>query len=335
MKTPIVDVNEQRVVTTLYKQEKEVMDFQTGEVVASETNKLTKEKKRERFIKVFIDNMEYIIGSLNRLEKEILWVIMQEMNYHNIIKLDSSLRKSIQMAVSIAQGTASKGLTGFIKKKVLLKISEEHSKDYSINHFTDKEYLVNPQLVGQGSFKELSQMRRVVTTSFDFDNFEAVQEVVTSTSYSDMPSLEDLNNHKIKEIRQIVSDDGKHTEREVVIDEKRDITGKQNDVIDIKPREEKSLFDNTDYEEPSARLEPEEITLTNSIDPNDTVTTYIGLKDNEIELALQNSKTKEAEAKRAQAEAEAKRAQAEAEARKAELEIKRLDLEILRIKNVK
>ena len=326
MKTPIVDVNEQRVVTTLYKQEKEVMDFQTGEVVASETNKLTKEKKRERFIKVFIDNMEYIIGSLNRLEKEILWVIMQEMNYHNIIKLDSSLRKSIQMAVSIAQGTASKGLTGLIKKKVLLKISEEHSKDYSINHFTDKEYLVNPQLVGQGSFKELSQMRRVVTTSFDFDNFEAVQEVVTSTSYSDMPSLEDLNNHKIKEIRQIVSDDGKHTEREVVIDEKRDITGKQNNVIDIKPREEKSLFDNTDYEEPSVRLEPEEITLTNSIDPNDTVTTYIGLKDNEIELALQNSKTKEAEAKRAQAEAEA---------RKAELEIKRLDLEILRIKNVK
>ena len=235
-KNSILDLNQLKTVDTLYKREQETTDFHTGEVVSSQKNTLTREKQRERFIKVFIDNLVYIVDDLDKIEKNVLWQILQEMNFYNIVRIDSSFRKSIQVGSNISQGTSSKVINSLISKKVLLKVTEETCAEYKILHFTGKEYLVNPQLVGQGSFKELSKMRRTITTSFDFDKLEATKEVLTETTYGGLEEFaNNIDNYELKGVEHIESKDKKHLETNIVVG------NKNNEIIEaeVEPQAEK------------------------------------------------------------------------------------------------
>lgn len=233
MSNNIVDLNQLKTVDTLYKREQETTDFHTGEVVSSQKNTLIREKQRERFIKVFIDNLIYVIDDLDKIEKNVLWQILQEMNYYNIVRIDSSFRKSIQVGSNISQGTSSKVINSLISKKVLLKVSEEKCAEYKIMHFTGKEYLVNPQLVGQGSFKELSKMRRTITTSFDFDKLEATKEVLTETTYGGLEEFaNNIDDYELKAVEHIESKDKKHLETNIVVGDKN------NEIIEAEVEEE-------------------------------------------------------------------------------------------------
>lgn len=222
-KNSILDLNQLKTVDTLYKREQETTDFHTGEVVSSQKNTLIREKQRERFIKVFIDNLVYVVDDLDKIEKNVLWQILQEMNYYNVVRIDSSFRKSIQVGSNISQGTSSKVINSLISKKVLLKVTEETCAEYKILHFTGKEYLVNPQLVGQGSFKELSKMRRTITTSFDFDKLEATKEVLTETTYGGLEEFaNNINDYELKSVDHVESNDKKHMETSIVVGNKND-----------------------------------------------------------------------------------------------------------------
>lgn len=70
-KLQIKDINDTKNATTLLKNEKEIIDYQTGEIISREDVKVTKEKNREKFIKIFIDNLDYVIEALKPIEKGI------------------------------------------------------------------------------------------------------------------------------------------------------------------------------------------------------------------------------------------------------------------------
>lgn len=240
----IKDINKTKETTTLIKSEKELVNHETGEVISREDTKITKEKNREKFIKIFIDNLDYIIEALKPIEKSIFFVLMHEMNYYNVINLSSTIRKTAQVALGLSQPAVSKGITALIEKKVLLKIEKEEAKKFNIAFYTGKEYLVNPQLIGSGSFKELSKIRRVITTTFDFDTFNATKEIDTSCVYSDYNEVEkNLDKHEIKQINQINSFDGKIKKTEIFIGEK-DKTN-SDDIIDIDVEQKANLIINT------------------------------------------------------------------------------------------
>ena len=194
----------------LLKKERETINHQTGELISKEDLKISKEKNREKFIKVFIDNLNYIIGALKPIEKSIFFVLMHQMNYHNIISLNSTIRKTIQISLGLSQSAVSKGINALIEKKVLLKVDEENAEKFHISFWTDREFLINPQLIGSGSFKELSKIRRVITTTFDFDTFEATKEIDSAYVYSDFEEVgQNLENYEIKQIENKSSSDQK------------------------------------------------------------------------------------------------------------------------------
>ena len=205
----------------LLKKERETINHQTGELISKEDLKISKEKNREKFIKVFIDNLDYIIEALKPIEKSIFFVLMYQMNYHNIISLNSTIRKTIQISLGLSQSAVSKGINALIEKKVLLKVEEENAEKFHISFWTDREFLINPQLIGSGSFKELSKIRRVITTTFDFDTFEATKEIDSAYVYSDFEEVgQNLENYEIKQIENKSSSDQKNSETQILIGEK-------------------------------------------------------------------------------------------------------------------
>lgn len=205
----------------LLKKERETINHQTGELISKEDLKISKEKNREKFIKVFIDNLDYIIEALKPIEKSIFFVLMHQMNYHNITSLNSTIRKTIQISLGLSQSAVSKGINALIEKKVLLKVEKENAEKFHISFWTDKEYLINPQLIGSGSFKELSKIRRVITTTFDFDTFEATKEIDSAYVYSDFEEVgQNLENYEIRQIENKSSLDQKNSETQILIGEK-------------------------------------------------------------------------------------------------------------------
>ena len=109
---------------------------------------------------------------------------MHEMNYYNVVTINSTIRKSTQIALNLSQPAVSKGINALIEKKVLIKIEADNAEEFNVSFYTGKEYLVNPQLIGSGSFKELSIIRRVITTTFDFDTLETIKKIESSYAYN-------------------------------------------------------------------------------------------------------------------------------------------------------
>lgn len=293
MKREIIDLNKQKTTETIYKNERDIINHATGEIISNETSKLVREKNREKFIKVFVDNLDYLIDNFTTMEKNVFLSLIKEMNYYNVIKLDSGLRKTIQVSADISQGTVSKAINSLIDKKALIKIEEKNKDDFKISFFTGKEYVVNPQLVGSGSFKELSKMRQIVVMDYDFDNFKSTKEITVETAYSGFDEIsQNLDKYKLESIFQ--KKEGKNTYNEITISEKDD------DIFDVEIDEEKSNNQNFITESISSKTNKEEKLKSRS--------------DKELEYAI---------------------IIAQNEAKKLEIEDKKLDIELLKLKNNK
>ena len=250
----IVDISDSaKKSSTLINTEKIAVDYQTGEVVYKEALKVTKEKNKEKFIKIFIDNLDYIIEALKPIEKSIFFVLMHQMNYHNVVILNSTTRKTTQKALNLSQSAVSKGINALIDKKVLIKIEETKAKEFNVPYFTDKEYLVNPQLIGSGSFKDLSRIRHIVTTTYDFNKLETTKEIEASYVYSEFDEVsKDLENHEVKQITRQISSDEKNTSTEILLGEKN-----SNDVIDLETSAAIANSEKSDLEQQNENLEIE------------------------------------------------------------------------------
>ena len=250
----IVDISDSaKKSSTLINTERIAVDYQTGEVVYKEALKVTKEKNKEKFIKIFIDNLDYIIEALKPIEKSIFFVLMHQMNYHNVVILNSTTRKTTQKALNLSQSAVSKGINALIDKKVLIKIEETKAKEFNVPYFTDKEYLVNPQLIGSGSFKDLSRIRHIVTTTYDFNKLETTKEIEASYVYSEFDEVsKDLENHEVKQITRQISSDEKNTSTEILLGEKN-----SNDVIDIETSAAIANSEKSDLEQQNENLEIE------------------------------------------------------------------------------
>lgn len=249
-KIQIKDISNSKVATTLVKSEKELVNHETGEIISRENTRVTKEKNREKFIKIFIDNLDYIIEALKPIEKSIFFILMQQMNYHNVIAINSTIRKTAQIGLNLSQPAVSKGINALIEKRVLIKIDEDKAENFGVSYYTGKEYLVNPQLIGSGSFKELSQIRRVITTTYDFNKLETTKEIKSAYAYSGFEEVEEnLDKHEIKQITSEVSPDGRSRETEILIGEKNN-----DDVIDVEAGVAESKKSDVEIENENLRL---------------------------------------------------------------------------------
>lgn len=189
----IVPIDTSTKQRAIYNYTKETSDFTTGEIIARDELQISKEDKKENFIKVYIDNLYFMATNLNNSEKTVLFFIIGNMNYKNVITISTELRKLIEIKAKISRTTIFTAINGLRDKEVLLSpTTDEAREEYSI--FSKNSYVLNPNVIGKGSIKDLKKLRQTIVTDFDFEKLEAKQEVKRQVEYKGLEDLENGNN---------------------------------------------------------------------------------------------------------------------------------------------
>lgn len=241
MDNNIVNLENNKKQQTVYTKEKNFLDSKTGEILTQETTFVKKETKKDYFIKMFVENIIFWIR-LDNKEKNILLCAILNMNWFNIFRIDPIFRKMAVKHCEINRNLVSKAINSLIKKNVFIKIDEKkfneiYSKADIKMIFTNKEYIINPQIVGKGSFRDLKKMRQPVITDYDFDTLEIKSQVIQEAKYDGFDEIiNSPEKFQVKEARQEIDKSGKFLKNELVISELED----NNQTIDKNIKTEKN-----------------------------------------------------------------------------------------------
>lgn len=247
----IVNLDEQKKQQVVYTKENNLFDNQTGEVITQENTFIKKELKRDQFIKLFLENVIFWVN-LDNKEKNLLFLCINFMNWVNVIKIDSTFKKNAMLTCEVSRSSVTRAIDGLIEKNVLKKLTKDEyqSLGESIkgalfsNIFTDEDYLINPQIVGKGSFRDIRKIRQTIVQDFDFDTMEMTKQVTQEAKYDGFDEIKDnTDKHEIKEITQNISENGKIITNEIVIGKKDEFTDDNDDeIINVEPTEKKSTI---------------------------------------------------------------------------------------------
>lgn len=236
MKNEIVDLESLRKDSIkFYEHTKETVDNKTGEVVADTHTFSKKVKTKDEFVKLYIENMDFL-QSLTSGETKILLYAMKNINYTNSFSFTSDFMGYFIENNILKKSSVYNGIKSLAKKRVFIKATDEMKKEFGL--YGNDIYFINPDIVGKGSFSDLKELKRTIVKTFDFENLQMKQEVTTEVKYAGFTEvIENLDKHEIKQITSEVSPDGKKKETEILIGEK-DHINVSDDVIEVKAVEE-------------------------------------------------------------------------------------------------
>lgn len=236
MKNEIVDLESLRKDSIkFYEHTKETVDNKTGEVVADTHTFSKKVKTKDEFVKLYIENMDFL-QSLTSGETKILLYAMKNINYTNSFSFTSDFMGYFVENNILKKSSVYNGIKSLTKKRVFIKATDEMKKEFGL--YGNDIYFINPDIVGKGSFSDLKELKRTIVKTFDFENLQMKQEVTTEVKYAGFTEvIENLDKHEIKQITSEVSPDGKKKETEILIGEK-DHINVSDDVIEVKAVEE-------------------------------------------------------------------------------------------------
>lgn len=279
----------------LYTKETNVVNPETGEYVPIKSTQVVKEHTRTSFIQLYTQNIDFLISKdLTDMERRALLYSFNEMNYYNIIRIDSGLRKRLEVASKLSQGSVSKAIKGLIDKGVFLKITIDQAKEFNIEAFTSKEYVINPNLVGRGSFKEMKNMRQTVVTNFDFETLTMKKEITLEN--------EDIEYEKTKQ----------------------DLLNGKSEIVGINQSyDEENNIQRTDIK--IADVEEENHGDYSIVTLNEVPEKDVEQENNIIAFEIEQNRLKKAELDLRLLEAQNKKTELEIEKRKLDLEFKKLE----------
>ncbi len=288
--TQIDNTEKQRAI---FKHTKETIDFTTGEVISKDELKISKEEKKENFIKVYIENLYFMATSLTNSEKTILFFIMANMNYQNVITISTELRQLIEKKAGISRTTIFTALNGLKDKNVLIApVEDEIKEEYNI--YSKNSFILNPNVIGKGSIKDLKKLRQTVITNFDFDKLEATQEVIRQVEYD---GFEEVKQEVLNGKSEIVGINQSY-------DEKNNIQRTDIKIADVEEENHGDYSIVTLNEVPEKDIEQENNIIAFEIEQN-------RLKKAELDLRL--------------LEAQNKKTELEIENKKLDIELKKLE----------
>ncbi|ELM5134774.1 hypothetical protein Q3B19_001150, partial [Campylobacter coli] len=139
-------------------------------------------------------------------------LLMSNMNYKNIVNVNLDLRSEIIHKSKLHRNTVSRAINSLQEKKIVLKLdTDDLKKAYDV--FAKNAFLINPNVIGKGSFRDLRNLRQTIVQNFNADRFEMTKEVFTEVEYK---GLQEIKNNKedyeIKAIQQTQNNNEKNTE---------------------------------------------------------------------------------------------------------------------------
>ncbi|HED7986393.1 TPA: hypothetical protein R6B59_001782 [Campylobacter coli] len=220
------EINKNNKQQVVYRKDNLSTDCITGEVIERNQIIVRKVQTRESFIKLFTENIHYIIN-LEPQEKTLFFTLLSSVDYKNVVRFDKSMKQNIILDKVLSRAGMYRALNGLIEKKVIFKIDRDFVKSYA-GVGSDDCYLFNPNLVGRGSWNDLKNLRHTITREWDFQNLEVRENLEIEEEYLGLNEIK--NNQKqyqVKEINQEHDETTKVKNTEIVIEEKNNSANNQ------------------------------------------------------------------------------------------------------------
>lgn len=219
---PMIAPTKENKEYTVYTEKVLTKDDKTGEVLKDTTVVITKAKKRDNFIKIFVDNIDFLGAGLNNAERQVLVGFLAKVDYQNVVYVHSELRKEICIKYNISPSTISNGIKGLVQKGVLLELTDGLKEKMDIH--MNNGYLINPDIAGKGSFNELQKLRQEIYIDYDFEKLEIKKSYTAKSQYEGFDEItENMDKHEVKQIKQSNSPDGVTQKTEILIAEKEHV----------------------------------------------------------------------------------------------------------------
>jgi len=119
-------------------------------------------------------------------------------------------------------------------KQAIFKISENDKDKFDI--IGKNSFMLNPQIVGKGSIKDLKQLRQTTVKTFNFETLEMTKEILTDAAYEGFDKvLAAPDSFQVDSVKQIQHSANK-SETEIVISKKHE----EDEIIEVAAQSESS-----------------------------------------------------------------------------------------------
>ncbi|MGI7118517.1 hypothetical protein ACNGEM_07960 [Campylobacter coli] len=247
------EINKNNKQQVVYRKDNLSTDCITGEVIERNQIIVRKVQTRESFIKLFTENIHYIIN-LEPQEKTLFFTLLSSVDYKNVVRFDKSMKQNIILDKVLSRAGMYRALNGLIEKKVIFKIDRDFVKSYA-GVGSDDCYLFNPNLVGRGSWNDLKNLRHTITREWDFENLEVRENLEIEEEYLGLDEIKNNQEHdettKVKNTEIVIEEKNNSANNQYSFDKKEEPSINKKVLIsnDTQP----SLFDENQKEQ-EARL---------------------------------------------------------------------------------
>lgn len=225
----IKKINNSHIISPIYTLEKTNIDLQDSKIQNRENIFISQSKEKDDFIKMFVLNLEFIATELENSEKIVLFLMIANMNYKNIITIGAEMRSEILHKSKMHRNTISKAVSSLEEKKVILKLdTDELRKKFDI--FSKNSYLINPNIIGKGSFRDLTNLRQTVVTNFDFKTLKMKKQIIRETEYNDFKEIE-KNPQDFSFLEIKYNNDLNTSNTEILVEKKSNFNKKTNSIL--------------------------------------------------------------------------------------------------------
>ena len=160
------------------------LNMDTGEVVETETKVLLKKQKRERFMKLYVENFGMVVELSKKTQAVLAKIISNLVTYGtNQVVLSSGIRTQLAEELETSKQVIANAISELVTKEVLGR------KKLSGGGFV---FHLNPHIFGNGEWNTIEKQRQQYTIDYDFQNYTATKEVTAITSYEGLPDKENI-----------------------------------------------------------------------------------------------------------------------------------------------
>lgn len=223
----------------LYNKVEEKVDNVTGEITTTVNSFLQKVNTKDDFIKLFTENISFLVSDLSGSALKVLLLIIRNINYQNIFQYNSEFVNYFESKKILGKSSVYNAMNELEKKNVILKITKEQREEFGV--LGAKSFIINPNIIGKGSFRDLKELRQTVTRTFNFDKLEIKQETQIEAKYKGMDEiLNNPENYNIIEASQIHNKDRNLIHNTIVVEEKQEKVNNQLSLFDENEKEQKA-----------------------------------------------------------------------------------------------
>ncbi|MBK3501131.1 hypothetical protein [Campylobacter fetus] len=223
----------------LYNKVEEKIDNITGEITTTVNSFLQKVNTKDDFIKLFTENISFLVSDLSGSALKVLLLIIRNINYQNIFQYNSEFVNYFESKKILGKSSVYNAMNELEKKNVILKITKEQREEFGV--LGAKSFIINPNIIGKGSFRDLKELRQTVTKTFNFEKLEIKQETQIEAKYKGMDEiLNNPENYNIIEASQIHNKDRNLIHNMIVVEEKQEKVNNQLSLFDENEQEHKA-----------------------------------------------------------------------------------------------